>query len=86
MVYKVGLNEAVHRFSPTYLLWILCNSIFIYFYVRNSLIAWHVEFTAIAASIVYLLVKALFFETDIDGRIVVAGVFLYGGVLTYGHL
>jgi nicotinamide riboside transporter PnuC len=82
-IYDIGIIEAVDRFSPRYLLWVFGNSTFIYLYVRNKLIAWHVEFTTIVTRIVLALVNTFLIQRDAEMKVVLAAILLYGGTATY---
>jgi hypothetical protein len=81
-IYSYGIFRSMHGFSPTYLMWIFGNSCFIYLYVRNELIAWHVEFTAIVATMILALVKFLI-QRDVDVQVIVGVIVLYGGTALY---
>jgi hypothetical protein len=81
-IVRAGGLTGFARFGSRYLLWIGCNTVFLYLYLRKKLAAWYVAF----CSVLGITLLAILQDWDTSGEEVtklVGGVFLFMGVGAY---
>jgi hypothetical protein len=82
-IYKHGIEHTISNLSFPAYLFLLGQTFAIYFYFRNKLIAWHIEFSTNLTLLIIALTKTFFFQGNSDMRVVVASVAIVCFVESY---
>jgi hypothetical protein len=82
-IFQHGFEETINRLPLRFCLFTIGCTLFLYLYVRNKLIAWHVLFSTILSSLFIALIETFIYHQETDMRKVLAGVILVIGTTIY---